>query len=237
MNWDAVICDFDDTLVASYAEFLIAEEEFLAALAGLGLPQGESPAEPGVRDWLRQADIANVERCGYLAPHCFPQALGQTYRHFAALAGREADPAVAAALEQIGWRVFDQQPRVLPEAGELLDWLQGRVRLFLLTQGDQAIQQRRILGSGLAGYFERIIILRKKTPAAYQQLAAELGLDPARCWMLGDSLKSDIAPALAVGLNAAYLKTDGWAYELALPAPGSYQTITSLSQFKELIQG
>jgi len=231
MNLDAVICDFDDTLVESYAEFLAAEQEFLTALAALGV--GGDGRE--VVEWLHAQDIANVEQRGYLAPDCFPRALHQTYVYFSRQCGLEPRAEIGAELERIGWRIFDRKPRIVEGAEDLLRWLQGRARLFLLTQGDPAIQQRRIGESGLAGYFRECVILRKKTPEAYRQVLADWRIDPARSWMLGDSLKSDIAPALQAGLNAAYLQMEGWAYELARPVEGSYSLITRLRDFKELI--
>lgn len=230
MDIQALICDFDDTLVESYVEFLRAEQQFLQAMAELDLPHDQA-----VVDYLRAADIAHVEQRGYMHPDCFPRALALTYRHYAALAGQSPDPAIAERLEQIGWRIFQRPPRLVEGALNLLQTLQGRTRLFLLTQGDEQVQRQRVEASGLPVYFEQCRIIRSKDEAAYRRLIAEWGLIPSRCWMLGNSLKADIAPALAVGLNAAFFQRQAWSYEHDEPR-GAYHVVSSLAEFLELIE-
>ena len=59
--------------------------------------------------------------------------------------------------------------------------------------------------SGLGSYFRHAAVVPEKDPAAYQSLVAQLEVDPARTWMIGNSPKSDINPALGVGLNAVFI--------------------------------
>lgn len=224
---DTLICDFDDTLVESYSEFLKAEAEFLDVMKSLDLPHDQA-----VTDYLHAADIANVERAGFLHPSCFPLALRQTYEHF----GPAGEEGMARRMEDIGWQVFRRQPPHREGAEAFLQAIRPQARrMILLTQGDQAIQQRRISQSGLDKYFDHCRILRKKQAVAFQELMDEFAVDADCSWMLGDSLKSDIGPALAVGLNAAHLSMSGWVYERSA-VDGNYHAISKLEQFLELIK-
>lgn len=80
MVTDAIIFDFDDTLVATNVIFESVREEFFAQMAALGFTDQEAIAE-----YLNQTDINNVLALGYMGKDCFPRAMGQTYQHFAAL--------------------------------------------------------------------------------------------------------------------------------------------------------
>ena len=72
-------------------------------------------------------------------------------------------------------------------------------------KGDPHEQQLKIDRSGLASHFVHAAIVKEKNQAAYRELSRERGLAPQRTWMIGNSPKSDINPALAAGLNAVYI--------------------------------
>ena len=74
-----------------------------------------------------------------------------------------------------------------------------------MTKGHPEEQRMKIDRSGLGGYFRHAAVVPEKDAAAYQSLVAQLEVDPARTWMIGNSPKSDINPALAVGLNAVFI--------------------------------
>jgi putative hydrolase of the HAD superfamily len=75
----------------------------------------------------------------------------------------------------------------------------------LFTKGDKEEQRLKIDRSGLATYFRHTAVVKEKDTAAYRRLASERGFDPERTWMIGNSPKSDINPALAAGLKAVYV--------------------------------
>ena len=229
MVTDAIIFDFDDTLVATNVIFEQVRQEFFSRMAELGFED-----QPAVAAYLNQADIKNVLALGYMGKDCFPRAMGQTYRHFSALAGREPDCRVARGLEDIGWQVYDLPAEYLPGAEELLEFLQGRARLFLLTQGDQEIQQRRLQRRGVLRYFDDYRIVAVKNPAAYSAFLAELRISASNSWMVGNSLRSDINPALSVGLRAVHYQLPAWEFEHE-EAIGAHYSITNLLDLKELL--
>jgi putative hydrolase of the HAD superfamily len=100
--------------------------------------------------------------------------------------------------------------------------------LMLITKGDLYDQETKIAGSGLAAYFKNVEIVSNKTADTYQTLLSRYRIAPARFLMVGNSLRSDILPVLAIGGSAVYIPhTLTWAHEMAeLPPddqPGYYQ--------------
>ncbi|MDO4581058.1 MAG: HAD family hydrolase [Bacillota bacterium] len=226
----AIIFDFDDTLVQTNVLYEQARVIFFAAMRRLGFCPDAAMAE-----YLDKADIAALERAGYMAKHCFPQALRDTYIYYCRRQGRLPEDRQAREIEDIGWAVFDQEAEHVPGALELLKALHGVYPLYLLTQGEEDIQQRRLRRSGLCGYFDACYIVGVKDAEAFRAIIAERDIDAAGSWCVGNSLRSDINPALAAGLNAAQLLIDCWGYEQQPPA-GEYHQIRELSEFLELIK-
>lgn len=229
MSLDAVIFDFDDTLIASNCLFDQARQRLFAAMRGQKLR--------GEEDWARflnHQDIAYVREAGYFSAHCFPQAMRDTYLHFAALSGREPDAALAAELAAIGWQVYEADAARIEGAEELLSSLQGRARLFLLTQGDTDYQRKRLEKSGFLPFFDDYYIVRQKDAQTFRELILAQGIDVSRSWMIGNSLRSDINPALEAGLKAAHFQISAWDYEHAEPL-GGHSILHRLIDFWGLI--
>jgi putative hydrolase of the HAD superfamily len=94
---------------------------------------------------------------------------------------------------------------VIEGVPETLEYLSARHDLTLFTKGHPEEQKLKIGRSGLGSYFAHTAIVREKDAAAYRDLAERRGMDPERTWMIGNSPKSDINPALAAGLNAVFV--------------------------------
>ena len=226
---EAIIFDFDDTLVATNRIYDEARREFFAEMTAFGKFDEDEMAY-----YLNAADIANVEAAGHLAKECFPLAMRQTYEHFLKAAGKDCREGAAQKMEDIGWRVFDKEPSWLPGAKELLAELQGKVKLFLFSQGNIAIQETRIRKSGVLAYFDDYRIVEQKDAGSLSGLIKDKGIDVSASWMVGNSVRSDINPALENGLNAALYVGDVWDYELAEPV-GAYHRLDELKDILELI--
>ena len=87
----------------------------------------------------------------------------------------------------------------LPQVRETLDLLAGRYRIILITKGDLFDQERKLAQSGLGDYFSAVEIVSEKTSATYERVFARHGDGPERAVMVGNSLKSDVVPAIAAG--------------------------------------
>ena len=130
----------------------------------------------------------------------------------------------------------EQEIELLPGVAETLRVLATRHRLILMTKGNHAEQADKLGRSGLAGYFSAVEIAAEKDPATYREVLYRYELSPRTSWMIGNSPKSDINPALAAGLNAVFLfHKDTWVLEHASvdPAPPG-QHLIELDSFAKL---
>ena len=114
--------------------------------------------------------------------------------------------------------------------------MSARHKLILMTKGNHAEQADKVARSGLASYFSAVEIATEKDPAAYREVLQRHQLSPHSSWMIGNSPKSDINPALAAGLNTVFLfHKDTWVLEHATldPAPEG-QLLIELDSFAKL---
>jgi putative hydrolase of the HAD superfamily len=132
--------------------------------------------------------------------------------------------------------IAEQEIELLPQVEETLGELATRHRLIMMTKGDHAEQADKVRRSGLAGYFIAIEIVPEKDPPTYQAVIARYELTPHSSWMIGNSPKSDINPALAAGLHAVFLfHKDTWILEHAtLDAAPKGQNLVELDSFVKL---
>jgi putative hydrolase of the HAD superfamily len=95
-----------------------------------------------------------------------------------------------------------------------------------VTKGDHEEQHDKLLRSGLGSHFAAVEVLREKNSAAYLEIASRLGLARESTWMIGNSPRSDVNPALEAGLHAAYVRYHNtWILEeeeLREPPPGQH---------------
>jgi putative hydrolase of the HAD superfamily len=125
------------------------------------------------------------------------------------ISGQEMRQAVAIVKEMLEAEVL-----LLPHARETLERLSQKYIMMLITKGDQFEQARKIRRSGMAHYFQYIEITGEKTPESYQALLDKYGIEPQQFLMVGNSLKSDILPVLAIGGQAVYIPYENtWSHE------------------------
>jgi putative hydrolase of the HAD superfamily len=105
----------------------------------------------------------------------------------------------------IAERIMEHPVEVIEGVGDTLVYLCERHDLILFTKGHPEEQKLKIDRSGLAPYFGHTAIVKEKDAEAYRRLVADRRLDGSCTWMVGNSPKSDINPALAAGLNAVYV--------------------------------
>jgi putative hydrolase of the HAD superfamily len=132
--------------------------------------------------------------------------------------------------------IAEQEIELLPGVVETLDELAGRHHLILMTKGVQAEQADKLARSGLAPYFAAVEIVAEKDPPAYRGVILRHNVAAGSAWMIGNSPKSDINPALAAGLNAVFLfHKDTWVLEHgALDAAPEGQHLIELDAFAKL---
>ena len=133
--------------------------------------------------------------------------------------------------------IAEQEIELLPQVEETLRDLASRHCLIMMTKGDHAEQADKVQRSGIRQYFSAIEIVREKDPPTYGAVMARYELTPHTTWMIGNSPKSDINPALAAGLHVIFLfHKDTWILEhadLAPAPPGQY--LFELDSFAKLL--
>ncbi|HEY6633725.1 MAG TPA: HAD family hydrolase [Rhizobiaceae bacterium] len=128
---------------------------------------------------------------------------------------------------------------ILPFARETLDALAGRYRLLLITKGDLFDQERKIAQSGLGDLFAAVEIVSDKNRATYERVFSRHGDGPGQSMMIGNSLKSDVLPALAAGSWGVYVPHDlTWAFEHAEAPEGEtrFRQVENLGELPRLIE-
>jgi putative hydrolase of the HAD superfamily len=226
MDRQHLIFDADDTLWENNIHFERAIEDFLDFLAHSTMTREQ------VRAVIDEIEMANFQTHGY-GSAAFTRNLKQAYEH---LAERQIDNDDLNTVMAFGERILSQPVELIEGVEETLAILAVRHDLTLMTKGQHEEQRMKIDRSGLQGYFRHAEIVPEKNPAAYRAVVTRLELDSARTWMIGNSPKSDINPALAVGLNAVFIPhTVTWRLEHEeVNGEGSAGRLLVLERFREL---
>ncbi|HUI47469.1 MAG TPA: HAD family hydrolase [Acidimicrobiia bacterium] len=199
-----LIFDADDTLWEANILFERAIDDFIAWLAHPTL----EPAS--IRATLHDIEAANSVAHGY-GTRVFLRSLHECFED---LLERPPTAADRASIESLAAPLLSHAIEPIADVHTTLDALGQRHDLLLLTKGDHTEQRAKIDVSGLSGHFRRIVIVPEKNADVYARLVDDESLDPECTWMVGNSPKSDILPALAAGIGAVFIpNVNTWAME------------------------
>jgi putative hydrolase of the HAD superfamily len=203
----AVIFDGDDTLWST--------EPLYDRARGLARAEVEHSGLDG-QAWEkleREIDVANVDSYGYSAVR-FPTSCVQAYEALCAIEGRIKDSDAADRIRWAAQTVFREDPLLVPGARATLEQLriQGAV-LALLTKGDYDVQKRRVERSGVATLFDLIRIVGEKPATVFREIVDALNVDAQQSWSVGNSVPSDILPAIESGLRGIWIDAHVWEHE------------------------
>ncbi|UQZ37131.1 HAD family hydrolase [Paenibacillus sp. PK3_47] len=229
-----VIFDLDDTLVHCNKYFDLILGQYFELMNDWFSGDGILTSE--VRSKQVEIDVETVSTSG-LASENFPKSLIATYRYFSARLGRPADPVQEQQLMKLGLSVYDQEIEAYPGMVETLDMLkQDGHDLYLYTGGDDTIQQRKIEQMKLDLYFDdRIFIRQHKNVESLENILSTHHFDRSRTWMIGNSLRTDVLPALTAGINTIYLKQQNeWLYNLIELQREMQQSVVTISSIIEV---
>ena len=190
-----LIFDADDTLWENNIYFEQAFDDFCAYLNHSSM----SPAE--VRAVLDEIETVNAKLHGYGSKN-FARNLALCFQH---LAERDISDRDLAAVKDFAYAILDRPVELIDGVASTLAELSRRHELTIFTKGDQDEQRLKIDRSGLAQFFEHTAVVKEKNLEAYTALATARRFEPAKTWMIGNSPKSDINPALNAGLNAVFI--------------------------------
>jgi len=219
-----LIVDADDTLWENNIYFEKAFDDFFEYLDHSHL----SPDE--VRARLDEIELANARVHGYGSLN-FARNLRQCYE---GLAERHISEEDLRTVMSFAESILEQPLEVIEGVPETLAYLAARHDLTLFTKGHPEEQKLKIDRSGLGVHFTHTGIVKEKDAAAYAKLVEERGMDPGRAWMIGNSPKSDINPALEAGLNAVFVPhSRTWTLEQQEIRPGK-GTLLVVERFADL---
>ena len=203
-----VVFDGDDTLWRTMPLYTEAKARFFALMARAFLhPEG-------IESEFEERDHRNVAKWGFTVER-FRNSMVETYREHVLAVGISPELKREEEISRIAASVARRRAPLVPYVRQALTRLSVSCRLVLLTKGEYELQRRRVMASGLEGLFEKVIIVDHKDVATFRQLAVELKVKSDRVWSVGDSMRSDVKPALAAGLRAVWIPQQTWSYEEA----------------------
>jgi putative hydrolase of the HAD superfamily len=219
-----LIIDGDDTLWENNIYFEQSIEDFIDFLDHSTLSRAQ------VRDALDEVERLNAATHGY-GSAAFARNLRETYER---LSEREISKPALDHLLHLARRITEADLTLLPGVEPTLRYLSGRHRLMLFTKGQREEQSLKVERSGLRKAFDVVIIAAEKDAATYRRMAADYAIDTSRAWMVGNSPRSDITPALEAGFGAVYLPHEHtWRLEQAT-VPDEHERLLVLQRFDQL---
>jgi putative hydrolase of the HAD superfamily len=185
-----------------------------------------------VREHLNTCERATVAHYGY-GLSSFRRSLVDCFEQ---LTNSPVTPEKHARIVSFTNAIAEHQIELLPRVQETLADLSTRHRLILVTKGNHDEQTAKLERSGLAGHFSAVEVLHEKHSDAYLALAQHHACESCKTWMIGNSPRSDINPALAAGLHAVFIPHDfTWVLEHeSISQPGEGQHLLELTEFAEL---
>jgi putative hydrolase of the HAD superfamily len=220
-----LIFDADDTLWENNIYFEDAFDQFCTYLSHSSM----SPKQ--IRGVLDEIEITNATIHGYGSRN-FARNLATCFEH---LAEREISEADLAVVKDFAYSILEHPIELLPGVAETIAELSTRHELTMFTKGDPKEQRLKIDRSGLGQYFEHTAIVKEKNERAYRELAELRKLRSEKTWMIGNSPKSDINPALAAGLSAVFVPHPRtWSLEHE-DVPDDHPRLVRIKELRELV--
>jgi putative hydrolase of the HAD superfamily len=223
MRITTVGLDADDTLWHNETIFRLTQERFRALMADV--------AAPDVLDArLAAIERRNLALYGY-GVKGFTLSLIETAME---LTGGEPPGRIVADILAAGREMLSHPVEPLPGVQHALAELSESYRLVLITKGDLLHQEQKLAASGLGELFAAVEIVSEKDALTYERVFVRHGTGAAQAVMCGNSIRSDILPALQAGAFATYIPYPlTWAHEMA-EAPAAHPRFAELAAITEL---
>jgi putative hydrolase of the HAD superfamily len=222
----ALLMDADDTLWENNVYYERAIAQFISLLDH----RQHSPEQ--VREVLNEVERESIVKHGY-GLHSFAHSLVETFEK---LSTDPITPLLHERIHSFAHQIADHPVEILRGVPETLQYLGERHHLIMMTKGNFAEQAGKVERSGLKEYFSAIEIVAEKDEATYRSVIVKYALPADTTWMIGNSPKSDINPALAAGLHAVFVPHDNtWILEHdELAAAPPLQRLLVVEEFGDL---
>ena len=194
-QFDVVAFDADDTLWRSEDSFTYAERRFVELVS----PYADDGVD--VEDALKAVERADISVTGY-GVKAF--TLSMVRAAITVTEGR-IPSIVVGELADLGRSMLVEDVHLLPHVSEVLAAVSPSVRTVLITKGDLVHQTRKVATSGIEHHFTDIEIVLEKDPDTYSKILQRLRVPADRFLMIGNSVRSDVLPVLAIGGHAVHV--------------------------------
>ena len=216
--------DADDTLWVNEPFYQEVEKEFCQIMKPY-LTEKKTSEE------LFKTEMQNLEIYGYGAKGFLLAMIETALR---ATKGKITSAEINQILE-IGKTLLAMPIQLLDGVENVLQKLQGKYKLILVTKGDLLDQERKLQNSGLIDYFHHIEIMSDKHENNYKKLLAHLDIQPEEFLMVGNSIKSDILPVINIGAKADHIPFEvTWQHESNHSTPDS-ETFITISEISKIL--
>ncbi len=223
-----LLFDADDTLWENNIYFERAIAAFISYL------DHRVHTEEEVREHLNSCERATIAQYGY-GVKSFRRSLIACFEQ---LSEAPVTPEKHARIVAFTESIATQEIELLPDVEPTLRQLAQRHKLLLVTKGDREEQVDKVERSGLRPLFFAVEVPSEKSATMYRELVDRHACELGSTWMIGNSPRSDINPAMAAGLNAVFIPHDfTWALEHeTIDMPPAGQRLLELGRFAELLQ-
>ncbi|GEC70888.1 putative hydrolase of the HAD superfamily [Flavobacterium flevense] len=203
MPFKVIAFDADDTLFVNETYFLETEEKFCELMS-------DYLSHKSISQELFRIEIKNLAIYGYGIKAYILSMIEAAMT----ISNNTIPVEVVGKIIQYGKELLDKPIVLLDGVEETLEALYGKYKLVVATKGDLLDQRRKLHNSGLGKYFHHIEVMSDKQEQDYLDLIKRLEIESTEFYMIGNSLKSDVLPVLAIGGHAAHVPFHTtWAHE------------------------
>lgn len=229
-----LIWDFDDTIVKTHEQY-VKTNRIVASTISFDL-YGDEAHTSNVANYQRKLDVEMVSTYGF-TPGRYLLSWLETYKHFAKERNKDMNPLVQQNMESDIKDLYQRKYTNMTGSIKVLSELKNAgFPMVVLTAGDKSIQTRKVIESGAAEFMNEIHVSTTKTPDVLQGV---MDIHPAKDYvMIGNSLKSDIYPALENNIWGFHVQRDTWeADEYDIDKTNEkYVNLSSLSEVHEQLK-
>jgi putative hydrolase of the HAD superfamily len=223
-----LLIDADDTLWENNIYFERAIADFISFL------NHRERTSVEVREILNEVERDCIVSHGY-GLKSFAHALVKTFERISV---EPITPELHHAIHGFAHTIATQPIQLLANVEKTLAYLAGRHNLVVVTKGDPHEQSGKVERSGLKQFFSAVEVVPEKDEETYAGVIAKHNLNHQRTWMVGNSPKSDINPALRAGINAVFIPHDDtWILEheevIACEPPQQLLVLTAFSELSD----
>ncbi|MDO9405339.1 MAG: HAD family hydrolase [Polaromonas sp.] len=228
------IFDLDDTLIDTSHVYWTSRTVFIDLLVAEGLEREL------ILTTFEGIDGKHIIQYGYV-PERYERSMVATYSHLCVKRNIRPKTRVINEIRLAARIVQEQVPELIAGALQVLAGAKalGYV-MVLVTRGINVVQNKKLSFHGLVKYFDYVNIVPKKSAVTFAEVIRELDAEPEDAWVIGDSIKSDINPAIETGANAIlYLYTHHsyyWQQEYGVQPAGFFRLARNLSEVLSILE-